>query len=63
MPIDTTTLLKGPAKKCHLSNFDIQFSLLTVGPMSTPSPEKDSLLGPTVHEQLAHQILKKEGFF
>ena len=31
--------------------------------ISRPSPEKDSLLGPTVHEQLAHQILKKEGFF
>ena len=30
--------------------------------ISRPSPEKDNLLGPTVHEQLAHQILKKEVF-
>ena len=30
--------------------------------MSTPSLEKDSLLAQTVHEQLAHQILKKEVF-
>ena len=30
--------------------------------ISTPSPEKDSLLGPNVHEQIAHEILKKEVF-
>ena len=30
--------------------------------ISRPSPEKDSLLWPTVHEQLAHQILKKRVF-
>ena len=31
--------------------------------MSTPSPEKDTLFGPTVHEKIAYQILKMEGFF
>ena len=31
--------------------------------MSTPSPEKDSLLGPTVHKKIAYQILKMEFFF
>ena len=30
--------------------------------ISTPSPEKDSLLGPNFHEKIAHQILKKEVF-
>ena len=30
--------------------------------MSIPSPEKDSLLGQTVHEKIAHQILRKEVF-
>ena len=29
----------------------------------TPSPEKDSLLGPMVHEKITHQIFKKEGLF
>ena len=47
--------------------------LWTVGPrrlsfsglgvlISTSSPEKDSLLAPMVHEKIAHEILKKEGF-
>ena len=31
--------------------------------MSIPSPEKDSLLGPTVYKKIAYQILKKGGFF
>ena len=31
--------------------------------MSTPSPEKDSLLGPSVHEKIAYQNLKHDGFF
>ena len=31
--------------------------------MSTPSPEKDTLFGPTVHEKIAYQILKWEVFF
>ena len=31
--------------------------------MRTPSPEKDSLLRPTVHEKIVYQILKKEFFF
>ena len=31
--------------------------------MSTPSPEKDTLFGPTVHEKIAYQILKKVFFF
>ena len=31
--------------------------------MSTPSPEKDSLLGPTVQEKIGDRILKMEGFF
>ena len=31
--------------------------------MSTPSPEKDTLFGPTVHEKIAYQILKKRRFF
>ena len=31
--------------------------------MSTQSPEKDSLLGPTVHEKIAYQNLKRDGFF
>ena len=31
--------------------------------ISTPSPEKDSLLGPMVHKKIARQILKKEAFF
>ena len=31
--------------------------------MSIPSPEKDSLLGPTVYKKIVHQILKKEVFF
>ena len=31
--------------------------------ISTPSPKKDTLFGPTVHEKIAYQILKKEGFF
>ena len=31
--------------------------------ISTPSPEKDSLFGPTVHKKIAYQILKKEVFF
>ena len=31
--------------------------------MSTPSPEKDSFLGPTVPMQIAPQILKNEGFY
>ena len=30
--------------------------------MSTPSPEKDTLFGPTVHEKIAYQILKMEFF-
>ena len=31
--------------------------------MSTQSPEKDSLLGPTVHEKIAYQNLKRDIFF
>ena len=31
--------------------------------MSTPSPEKDSLLGPTVQEKIGDKILKMEVFF
>ena len=31
--------------------------------MSRPTPEKDNPLEPTVQEKIAHQILKKEGFF
>ena len=31
--------------------------------MSTPSPEKHSLLGLTVHEKIAYKILKMEVFF
>ena len=31
--------------------------------MSTPSPEKDNLLGLMVHKKIAYQIFKKEGFF
>ena len=31
--------------------------------MSTPSPEKDSLLGQLVHEKIAYQNLKHDGFF
>ena len=31
--------------------------------MSTLSPEKHSVLGPTVHEKIAYQILKMEVFF
>ena len=30
--------------------------------MRTPSPEKDNLLRPMVHEKIVYQILKKEGF-
>ena len=31
--------------------------------ISTQSPEKDSLLGPTVHEKIAYQNLKRDIFF
>ena len=31
--------------------------------ISTPSPEKDSLLGPTVHEKIALEILISHIFF
>ena len=31
--------------------------------MSTPSPEKDSLLGPTVHKKIEYQNLKGDVFF
>ena len=31
--------------------------------ISTPSPDKGSLLGQMVREKIAYQILKKEGFF
>ena len=31
--------------------------------ISTPSPEKDTLFRPTVHEKIAYQILKMEFFF
>ena len=31
--------------------------------MSTPSPEKDSLLGPMVHKKIAHTNFEKGGFF
>ena len=30
--------------------------------MSTPSPEKDSLLGPTVHTEIENQNLKGDVF-
>ena len=54
--------LKGEPKKPHFSKFDVHFSREPLVP-STPSPEKDSLLEPTVHEKIAYQILKNEGFF
>ena len=38
-------------KKRHLSN------------LSTPSPEKDSLLGPMVHKKIEYQNLKGDVFF
>ena len=31
--------------------------------MSTPSPETDSLLGPTVHKKIEYQNLKEDVFF
>ena len=30
--------------------------------LSTSSPEKDTLLAPTVHKKIAHEILKEEIF-
>ena len=69
--IDKT--IKGEPKKTSFFKIWCAICSWTVGPrrlsfsghgvlISRPSPEKDSLLGPTVHEQLAHQILKKEVF-
>ena len=31
--------------------------------ISTSSPEKDTLLAPTVHKKIAHEIFKKEVFY
>ena len=67
-------LLKGEPKKNSIFKIWCAIWSWTVDPrrvsfsglgvlISRPSPEKDSLLGPTVHEQLAHQILKVEVFF
>ena len=63
---------KGWTKKKSIFKIWYAIFLWTIGPkrvsfglvvlMSIPSPEKDSLLGPTVHEKNAYQILKK-GFF
>ena len=66
--------IKGAPKK--LSIFKIWYAIFswTVGPkrvsfsglwvlMSTPSPDKDTLFGPTVHKKIAYQILKMEFFF
>ena len=71
---DALINIKGGAKKT--SFFKIWYTIFswTVGLkrlsfsglgvlMRTPSPEKDSLLRPTVHEKIVDQILKKEGFF
>ena len=66
-------LLKGcPNKTSFLKIWWAIFSW-TVGPrrlsfsglgvlISTSSPEKDTLLAPVVHDKIAHEILKKEGF-
>ena len=57
------------SQKPALSKFDVQFSRepLVQGGLgvliSTPSPEKESLLGPTVREKIAYQILKEDCFF
>ena len=64
---------KGLFKKTYFFKIWCANCSWTVGPrrlsfsglgllISTPSPEKDSHLGPNVHEQIAHEILKKEVF-
>ena len=65
--------IKGYPKKPSFFKIWCAIFLWTVGPrrlsfsglnvlISTPRPEKDSLLGPTVHEKITHQILKNDFF-
>ena len=67
-----THSIKGGPKKRHVSNFDMQFFREPIVLGGCPFQDLEyslvlkvlkSLLGPTVHEKIAYQNLKHDGFF